>query len=51
MQSICRDEGGVAIPVFANWINVMSNRIGTPDAIGGNWPVDGDKSAERWWLV
>ena len=51
MQSICRDEGGVAIPVFANWINVISNRIGTPDAVAGNWPMDGDKSAERWWFV
>ena len=51
MQSICRDEGGVVIPVFANWINVISGKVGTPDVIAGNWPMDGDKSAERWWFL
>ena len=51
MQRICRDEGGAAIPVFANWVFVVSSRLGTPEVIAGNWPLDGDKSAERWWFV
>ena len=46
-----RDEGGVVIPVFANWINALNDKLGTPDKVAGNWPMDGDKSHERWWFV
>ena len=51
LQSICRDEGGVVIPAFANWIIATSSKIGTPDKIASNWTLDGDKSSERWWFA
>ena len=51
MQLIVRDEGGVVIPVFANFVAAASAKIGTPEEIGGNWPMDGAKNFERWWFV
>ena len=51
MQHIVRDEGGIVIPVFVNWINAMSDKIGTPERIAGNWTLDGDKNTERWWNI
>jgi peptide/nickel transport system substrate-binding protein len=51
MQSICRDEGGVVIPAFANWILATSSKIGTPKSIASNWSMDGEKSTERWWFA
>ena len=38
-------------PVFANWLLGVSDKVGTPDRIAGNWPMDGDKATERWWFV
>ena len=51
MQQIVRDEGGVVIPVFPNWVCAMSDKIGTPDPIAGNWAFDGLKNFERWWFT
>ena len=51
MQQLVRDEGGVVIPVFPNWVCALSDKIGTPDPIAGNWALDGLKNFERWWFV
>ena len=51
MQRLVRDEGGLVAPVFANWVFVTSNKLGTPEKIAGNWTVDGNKNTERWWFV
>ena len=51
MQQICRDEGGVVVPVFANWLLGVNDKVGTPERIAGNWPMDGDKAPERWWFA
>ena len=51
MQSIVRDEGGVVVPVFANWLLGVSDKLGTPERIAGNLPMDGDRSPERWWFA
>jgi peptide/nickel transport system substrate-binding protein len=51
MQLVVRDEGGVVVPVFANFVAAASANIGTPEKIGGNWPMDGAKNFERWWFV
>ena len=50
-QQIVRDEGGVVIPLFANFIAVVDEKLGTPEKIAGNWAMDGDKNHERWWFV
>jgi peptide/nickel transport system substrate-binding protein len=51
MQRIVRDSGGVVIPLFANWLNALSTKIGTPEKIASNLPLDGDRNTERWWFV
>ncbi len=51
MQRIVRDEGGVVIPVFASWVMALSDKLGTPAELAGNWVMDGNKSAERWWFA
>ena len=51
MQNIVRDEGGVLIPLFANWVQALSEKIGTPEQIAGNWTLDGNKNTERWWFL
>ena len=51
MQNIVRDEGGVLIPLFANWVQAISDKIGTPEQIAGNWTLDGNKNTERWWFM
>lgn len=49
MQSLCRDDGGSVIPVFANYINALSTKVGH-NKIGSNWDLDSFRCAERWWL-
>ena len=51
LQSICRDDGGTIVAGFSNSILAIGNGVQTPDTIGGNWPMDGDKSLERWWFA
>lgn len=51
MQRIVRDEGSVLIPLFANFVAAVSDKLGTPKDIAGNWAVDGDKNSERWWFA
>lgn len=50
MQRLTRDDGGQLIPVFAHWVDVVSDRVGTPDKISGGNQLDGFRFAERWWF-
>lgn len=49
MQQIVRDDGGVIIPMYANYVDARSNRIARGPAIGSNYDLDGWKCIERWW--
>jgi peptide/nickel transport system substrate-binding protein len=49
MQRIVHDEGGVIIPVFANNIEVASQKLRFENP-AGNWEMDGNRAAERWWF-
>ncbi len=51
MQQLVRDDCPTVIPAFANFINCMSDRIGTPETIAANAQLDGLKNFERWWFV
>ena len=51
MQRIVRDEGGVLVPFFANYIHGLSNKIGHKEKVAGNWGFDGNKATERWWFA
>ena len=48
MQEILRDEGGVLVPMFANYVQAVNNRISSPDTIGNLWQMDNARMAERW---
>lgn len=49
MQQILRDEGGVLVPMFANYVQAVSNGIQTPETVGNLWQMDNARMAERWW--
>lgn len=51
MQRMVRDESGSVIPIFASWVMVLSDKLGTPEKLAGNWVMDGNKNTERWWFV
>ncbi|MDA7427654.1 ABC transporter substrate-binding protein [Primorskyibacter aestuariivivens] len=51
MQMILRDDGGVIIPMFANWVQGVSNKIATPNTIGNLWGMDNARMAERWAMA
>ncbi len=49
MQEICKDEGGTIIPMFAQIVEALSDKIGH-GAISGHMEADGQHNAERWWF-
>jgi peptide/nickel transport system substrate-binding protein len=51
MQQILRDDGGVIIPMFANFVQAVSNRIATPDVIGNTAQMDNNRMLERWSIA
>lgn len=48
MQQILRDDGGTIIPMFANYVQAVNNRIVSPDTVGNLWQMDNARMAERW---
>lgn len=48
MQDIVSNQGGVIIPMFANYVFATSKKIATPESFGSNWDMDGERWAERW---
>ena len=51
MQQIVSDEGGIIIPMFANYVGAYSTRLAHPDQIATNWRNDGHRIGERWWFA
>ena len=51
MQVILRDEGGVIIPMFANWVQAVSNKLSVPGTVGSLWGMDNARMAERWAMA
>ena len=51
MQQICRDDGGVVVSMFANYVFAVSTAIAHDEQMGGNWDLDGQKCVERWWFA
>jgi peptide/nickel transport system substrate-binding protein len=51
MQAICSDDGGVIVPMFANYVFGNSSKVAHSDTLGANWDVDGMRFIERWWMA
>lgn len=49
-QVLLNEDGGALIPLFANYIDGLSKKVGHEKKIAGNWDLDGEKAPERWWL-
>ncbi|MCK4868703.1 MAG: peptide ABC transporter substrate-binding protein, partial [Alphaproteobacteria bacterium] len=49
MQTICSDEGSSVIPMFANYMTAMSDKVQHGD-VASNFGLDGLKVVERWWF-
>jgi peptide/nickel transport system substrate-binding protein len=50
MQKIVHDEGGVVVPMFANYVFAMSTKV-MHEAMAANMDLDGNKGMERWWFA
>ncbi len=50
MQTIVSNEGGVLVPMFANYVMGLSDKIGH-GKMAANWSMDGFKCIERWWFA
>ena len=50
MQQILQEQGGVVIPIFANWVDAKSTKLKHSGTIGNVWAMDGARLAERWWF-
>jgi len=50
MQTIVRDDGGVAVPLFANYVDASSTRV-AHGKLASNRFLDGWKVVERWWFA
>ncbi|MDX1710160.1 MAG: ABC transporter substrate-binding protein [Rhodovibrionaceae bacterium] len=50
MQRIVRDEGGVVVPMFNNYVMGLSTKL-AHDKMGANWSMDGFRCVERWWFA
>ncbi|MEM7194101.1 MAG: ABC transporter substrate-binding protein [Pseudomonadota bacterium] len=51
MQKILNEEGGVVIPVYANWVDASSTKLANNGSIGNVWAMDNARIAERWWFA
>mgnify|MGYP000613208871 CR=1 FL=1 len=50
MQALVSEDGGTIIPIFVNYIDVITDKIGHGE-IASNRFLDGWKAVERWWLA
>lgn len=51
MQQILNADGGLVLPMFANFVEAISNKIATPETVGNLWQMDNARMAERWWMA
>ncbi|WP_371228993.1 ABC transporter substrate-binding protein [Roseovarius sp. 2305UL8-3] len=48
MQDIVANDGGVIIPMFANYVFATNGSVAHDD-MASNWDLDGLRFIERWW--
>lgn len=51
MQAICSEDGGSVIPMFANYVMGLSDKVAHPEQVAGNFRLDGLRAIERWWFA
>ena len=51
MQMLASAEGGVIIPMFANFVDAASSKLAHGPDIGNVWMMDSSRLTERWWFA
>ena len=51
MQQLVSDEGGVVIPLFADHLTAVSEKLANDGKIAGNFELDGSRIIVRWWFA
>jgi peptide/nickel transport system substrate-binding protein len=51
MQRMVSEDGGVIIPMYANFVWARNARVAHADSVASNWSLDGWRSVERWWFA
>jgi len=51
MQLILHDEGGVVLPMFANFVGAKTSKVTNSGTVGNVYKVDNGRVAERWWMA
>jgi peptide/nickel transport system substrate-binding protein len=49
MQEIVSNEGGVIVPLYANWVFARTTAIAHDGNLAANRELDGRMIVERWW--
>ena len=49
-QALIRDDGGIVVPVFADWVDAASEKLGM-GPLSSEFDLDGCRCGERWWFV
>lgn len=49
-QMLINQEGGLVSPVWADFLDAKTSKVSTPEKISGDWDLDGNRCAERWWF-
>ena len=50
MQDLVSNDGGVIIPMFANYVSAKSDKV-MHGEMASNWEMDGERWMERWWMA
>lgn len=50
MQELVHDDGGALLPMFAAYVDALSNKVGHGE-MATNWDMDGERWSERWWFT
>ncbi|WP_323777954.1 ABC transporter substrate-binding protein [Leisingera sp.] len=49
-QAVLSEDGGLIAPVWADFLDAKSQKVSTGAEISGDWDLDGNRCAERWWF-
>ena len=50
MQDLVANQGGVVIPMFANYVFAVGDKVAHGE-MASNWEMDGERWMERWWMA
>lgn len=51
MQKLVSDDGGVIVPMYANYVSVRSAAVQHGEHVSSVSGLDGSKCGERWWFA